>query len=114
MEMLEHVPDPNAVVQACAKLARPGGTLVFSTINRNPKSWLFAIVGAEYVLRWVPAGTHDWRKFLTPQELRGFLEGHPFDIDGPFGVTYNPLTGKWGPSSDADVNYMMTVTRAAK
>jgi 2-polyprenyl-6-hydroxyphenyl methylase/3-demethylubiquinone-9 3-methyltransferase len=66
------------------------------------------------VLRWVPAGTHDWKQFLTPAELRSFLEGHPFDIAGPFGVSYNPLLGKWVRSSDAEVNYMMTVTRPAK
>jgi 2-polyprenyl-6-hydroxyphenyl methylase/3-demethylubiquinone-9 3-methyltransferase len=70
-------------------------------------------VGAEYVLRWVPAGTHDWSKFLKPEEIAGFLEGHPYDVEGPFGVTYDPLSGRWSLSSDAGVNYMMTVARPA-
>jgi len=114
MEVIEHVADPGEFLRTTAKLLAPGGLMIVATLNRTLKALALAKIGAEYVLRWVPAGTHDWRKFLTPQELRGFLEGHPFDIEGPFGVTYNPLTGKWGPSSDADVNYMMTVARAAK
>ena len=114
MEMLDHVPDPASVLRACFALLAPGGIMIVATLNRTLKALALAKIGAEYVLRWIPAGTHDWKQFLTPQELRSFLEGHPFDIEGPFGVSYNPLAGKWVRSSDAEVNYMMTVTRPAK
>ncbi|MES2035889.1 MAG: bifunctional 2-polyprenyl-6-hydroxyphenol methylase/3-demethylubiquinol 3-O-methyltransferase UbiG [Pseudomonadota bacterium] len=114
MEVIEHVADPGEFLRTTAKLLKPGGLMVVATLNRTLKALALAKIGAEYVLRWVPAGTHDWKQFLTPDELRSFLEGHPFDIEGPFGVSYNPLTGRWNPSADSDVNYMMTVTRPAK
>ena len=111
MEVIEHVADPGAYLRTCAALLAPGGLMIVATINRTLKAFALAKVGAEYVLRWVPAGTHDWAKFLRPEEIRGFLEGEPVEVQGPFGVTFNPLTGKWGPSADAEVNYMMTVTK---
>jgi 2-polyprenyl-6-hydroxyphenyl methylase/3-demethylubiquinone-9 3-methyltransferase len=87
--------------------------MVVATLNRTLKALALAKVGAEYVLRWLPAGTHDWRKFLRPEEIRGFLAGEPVDVEGPFGVAYDPLTGRWKRSADCDVNYLMTVTRPA-
>jgi 2-polyprenyl-6-hydroxyphenyl methylase / 3-demethylubiquinone-9 3-methyltransferase len=107
MEMLEHVPDPDAVVQACAKLARPGGTLVFSTINRNPKSWLFAIVGAEYVLRLLPKGTHSYDKFIKPAELSRSARDAGLEVIELVGMTYNPFTKVYALSTDTDVNYIL-------
>jgi 2-polyprenyl-6-hydroxyphenyl methylase/3-demethylubiquinone-9 3-methyltransferase len=112
MEVIEHVADPGEFLRTCARLLAPEGVMIVATLNRTLKALALAKVGAEYVLRWVPAGTHDWNKFLKPQELCGFLEGHPFEIEGPFGVTYNPLTGRWDRSADSDINYMMTVTRS--
>ncbi|MDO8297567.1 MAG: bifunctional 2-polyprenyl-6-hydroxyphenol methylase/3-demethylubiquinol 3-O-methyltransferase UbiG, partial [Caulobacter sp.] len=114
MEVIEHVADPGAYLRSCAQLLAPGGIMIVATLNRTLKALALAKIGAEYVLRWVPAGTHDWNQFLTPDELRAFLEGHPFDIEGPFGLAYNPLLGKWVRSPDADVNYLMTVTRPAR
>lgn len=114
MEVIEHVADPGEFLRTTAKLLAPGGLMIVATLNRTLKALALAKIGAEYVLRWVPAGTHDWNKFLTPEELRSFLEGHPFDIEGPFGLAYNPLLGKWVRSSDADVNYLMTVSRPAR
>ncbi len=114
MEVIEHVADPGEFLRTTAKLLAPGGLMIVATLNRTLKALALAKIGAEYVLRWVPAGTHDWKKFLTPDELRSFLEGHPFDIEGPFGVAYNPLLGQWVRSSDAEVNYLMTVTRPAR
>ncbi len=84
--------------------------MILATLNRTLKSLALGKIGAEYVLRWVPAGTHDWRRFLTPDELRGFLTGEPYAVEGPFGVALQPLSGRWTRSADADVNYMMTVT----
>jgi 2-polyprenyl-6-hydroxyphenyl methylase/3-demethylubiquinone-9 3-methyltransferase len=111
MEVIEHVVDPGEYLRACAQLLSPGGLMVVASLDRTLKSLALAKIGAEYVLRWLPAGTHDWRKFLHPDEIRGFLEGEPVEVQGPFGVAFNPLTGKWARSADADVNYMMTVTR---
>ena len=111
MEVIEHVADPGAYLRSCARLIAPGGLMIVATLNRTLKSLALAKIGAEYVLRWVPAGTHDWKKFLRPDEIRGFLEGEPVEVDGPFGVSFNPLAGTWNRSQDADVNYMMTVTR---
>ena len=106
MEMLEHVPDPASIVAACSRLARPGGTLVFSTLNRNPKSYLFAIVGAEYVLRLLPRGTHDWTRFLRPAELAGFARRAGLDLTAMIGMTYNPLTKVYRLEADTSVNYI--------
>lgn len=111
MEVIEHVVDPEAYLRACSRLVAPGGLMVVATLNRTLKSLALAKIGAEYVLRWVPAGTHDWRKFLKPDELRLMLSEEPVAVHGPYGVTYNPLTDRWSESSDADVNFMMVVTR---
>jgi len=107
MEMLEHVPDPGSVVRACSQLVKPGGWVFISTINRNPKSFLFAIVGAEYVLRWLPRGTHEWNKFVTPDELTKYLLDNRLVITEQTGVVYSPFADKWALSSDMDVNYMV-------
>ncbi len=108
MEMLEHVPDPASVIAACAALVRRGGQVFFSTINRNPKSYLFAIVGAEYVLRMLPRGTHDYAKFIRPSELSHWIRAAGLDVEDITGLTYNPLSGvyKLDPR-DVDVNYMV-------
>jgi 2-polyprenyl-6-hydroxyphenyl methylase / 3-demethylubiquinone-9 3-methyltransferase len=111
MEVIEHVADPGEFLRSCARLLAPGGIMVVATLNRTLKAFALAKIGAEYILRWLPAETHDWNRFLKPDELRGFLEGEPFAVEGPFGVAFNPLSGKWLRSTDSDVNYMMTVTR---
>lgn len=112
MEMLEHVPDPASVVQACAQLVRPGGRVFLSTINRNPKSYLFAIVGAEYLLRMLPRGTHDYARFIRPSELGRWLRAAELDISHMTGLTYNPLTGAYRlDPRDLDVNYMVAAVR---
>lgn len=113
MEVIEHVADPGEYLRTCARLLAPGGMMIVATLNRTLKALALAKVGAEYVLRWLPAGTHDWRKFLRPEEVRGFLDGEPVAVQGPFGIVFNPLTGCWTRSDDTDVNYMMTVTRPA-
>ena len=113
MEVIEHVADPGAYLRDCARLLAPGGLMIVATLNRTLKALALAKIGAEYVLRWVPAGTHDWNKFLKPEELRGFLDGEPVAVQGPFGVAFNPLTDRWVRSSDCDINYMVTVTRDA-
>ena len=106
MEMLEHVPDPAAVVQACATLAKPGGWLFFSTLNRNPKSFLFAIVGAEYVLRLLPRGTHEYARFIRPSELARWCCDSGLALEASRGLGYNPLTRRYWLSGDTSVNYM--------
>lgn len=111
LEMLEHVPDPASTVAACARLAKPGGRLFFSTLNRNPKSWLFAIVGAEYVLRLLPRGTHEWQKFIKPSELNGYCRSAGLHVDEIIGLTYNPITKHYKLEDDVDVNYMIAVTK---
>ncbi len=107
MEMLEHVPDPSSVVSACSKLVKPGGRLFFSTLNRNPKSYLFAIIGAEYLLRLLPKGTHDYDKFIKPSELARWLRDAELTSTDITGLVYNPLTGTYRLDRDVDVNYMV-------
>ncbi|QWD76523.1 bifunctional 2-polyprenyl-6-hydroxyphenol methylase/3-demethylubiquinol 3-O-methyltransferase UbiG [Polynucleobacter sp. MWH-UH24A] len=107
MEMLEHVPDPSSVVQACAKLCKPGGHIFFSTLNRNPKSYLFAIIGAEYILQLLPKGTHQYEKFIKPSELAQFTRATGLEVIELKGMTYNPITQIYRLGSDTDVNYMM-------
>ena len=110
MEMLEHVPDPASTVHACAALVKPGGHVFFSTINRNPKSYLFAVIGAEYVLRLLPRGTHRYDKFIKPSELAAFCRQAELDVQGVTGMTYNPLTQVYALGADTDVNYLMHCT----
>jgi 2-polyprenyl-6-hydroxyphenyl methylase/3-demethylubiquinone-9 3-methyltransferase len=107
LEMLEHVPQPQSVLNACARLLKPGGKLFVSTINRNPKSWLFAIVGAEYLLQLLPKGTHQWRKFIRPSEMADYLRTAGLDVRELTGMTYNPLTKHYRLGRDVDVNYLM-------
>ena len=111
LEMLEHVPDPAAIVRAAATLVKPGGHVFFSTLNRNPKSYLFAIIGAEYVLRMLPRGTHDYDKFITPSELSQFVRGAGLDLKGFKGMGYNPLTKIYSLNEDTSVNYLVATTR---
>ena len=113
MEMLEHVPDPASVVNACASLAKPGATLFFSTLNRNPKSYLFAIIGAEYVLRLLPKGTHDYRKFITPSELGHFVRDAGLEIIGIKGLSYNPITQIYSLTNDTTVNYLIATRKVS-
>lgn len=113
MEVIEHVAHPDVFLRTCAGMLAPGGLMIVATLNRTLKALALAKVGAEYVLRWVPAGTHDWNQFLKPEELRAFLQGEPCEMQGPFGVAYRPLSGTWSLSPDSDINYMMTVTRSA-
>jgi 2-polyprenyl-6-hydroxyphenyl methylase/3-demethylubiquinone-9 3-methyltransferase len=107
MEMLEHVPDPSSVVAACARLVKPGGWVFFSTLNRNPKSYLFAVVGAEYVLKLLPRGTHDYAKFIKPAELARMAREAGLEMQQITGLTYNPLTKVYRLEADTDVNYLM-------
>lgn len=111
MEMLEHVPDPASVVRACAKLCKPGGTLFFSTLNRSPKSYLFAIIGAEYLLKLLPKGTHEYAKFIKPSELVAFTRQAGLTIMGIKGISYNPITQIYSLSDDVDVNYLIAVRK---
>ena len=107
MELLEHVPDPASTVAACAALVKPGGHVFFSTINRNLKSYLFAIIGAEYVLRMLPRGTHRYEKFIKPSELGAFCRHGGLDVREVIGMTYNPLTDHYALGADTDVNYIL-------
>ncbi|MFJ5433120.1 bifunctional 2-polyprenyl-6-hydroxyphenol methylase/3-demethylubiquinol 3-O-methyltransferase UbiG [Pectobacterium sp. CHL-2024] len=107
MEMLEHVPDPQSVVQACAKLVKPGGHVFFSTINRNAKAWMMAVIGAEYVLKMVPRGTHDIKKFIRPAELMHWVDSTPLREKHIIGLHYNPLTDHFKLGPNVDVNYML-------
>jgi 2-polyprenyl-6-hydroxyphenyl methylase/3-demethylubiquinone-9 3-methyltransferase len=112
MEMLEHVPDPAAIVKACAALVKPDGWCFFSTINRNPKAYLFAVIGAEYVLNLLPRGTHDYARFITPAELARYCRAAGLTVDNATGMTYNPLTRVYALGPDTSVNYILG-TRAA-
>jgi len=107
MELLEHVPDPQSTISACARLLRPGGSAFFSTINRNAKSYLFAIIGAEYVLKLLPRGTHDYAKFIKPSELASMCRQANLDVNALIGMTYNPVTRRYALEPDTAVNYIM-------
>ncbi len=112
LEMLEHVPDPASVLSACQRLLKPGGQLFVSTINRNPKSYLFAIIGAEYVLKLLPRGTHDYQKFIKPSELARHGRCAGLELQGERGMSYNPFTKKYRLGDDVDVNYLMHFVKA--
>jgi len=113
MEMLEHVPDPSSIVRACAALVKPGGWVFFSTINRNPKSFLFAIVGAEYILKLLPRGTHEYAKLIRPSELAGFCRQAGLDLSQTRGMEYNPLTRRYWLSANTSVNYLLATRKSA-
>jgi 2-polyprenyl-6-hydroxyphenyl methylase/3-demethylubiquinone-9 3-methyltransferase len=111
MEMLEHVPDPLSIIKSCATLVKPGGRVFFSTLNRNPKSYLFAIIGAEYLLRILPKGTHDYKKFIKPSELNEFIREAGLELNELIGLSYNPITEVYSLGRDTDVNYLMATTK---
>jgi 2-polyprenyl-6-hydroxyphenyl methylase / 3-demethylubiquinone-9 3-methyltransferase len=111
MEMLEHVPDPAAVIEACARLVKPGGTVFFSTINRNPKSYLFAVIGAEYILNMLPRGTHEYEKFIKPSELGQWSRSAGLTTTDIKGMSYNPLTKRYWLGNDVSVNYLMRTVK---
>jgi 2-polyprenyl-6-hydroxyphenyl methylase/3-demethylubiquinone-9 3-methyltransferase len=112
MEVVEHVTDANAFVATCATMVRPGGLMIVATLNRTLKSFALAIVGAEYLLRWLPRGTHQWDKFVTPEELEKAIEHSGLQVTGRRGVIYNPFADRWQLSSDMDVNYMLVAQRS--
>ena len=107
LEAIEHVPDPQLLVKTCSDLCKPGGEVFFSTINRNPKSFLFAIIGAEYILNLLPKGTHDFNKFIKPSELHGFMTNTGLEVKEIIGMSYNPLTGNYWLGDDVTVNYLI-------
>lgn len=111
LEMLEHVPDPSAIVAACRTLVKPGGDVIFSTLNRNPKAFMLAIVGAEYVARLLPRGTHEYARFIRPSELEEWARNAGLEISGMTGMLYNPLTKRFRLGRDTDVNYLMHFRR---
>jgi 2-polyprenyl-6-hydroxyphenyl methylase / 3-demethylubiquinone-9 3-methyltransferase len=111
MEMLEHVPDPSSIIAACATLVKPGGQVFFSTLNRNAKSYLFAVIGAEYVLRLLPRGTHDYARFIKPSELAALCRRAQLTVAGLTGMTYNPFTQHYALAQDASVNYILHATK---
>jgi len=114
MEVIEHVDDPQFFMQACASVLKPGGLMFIATLNRTLKSLALAKIGAEYILRWVPAGTHDWRKFVKPSEMSGYLRGSGLEMVDITGVAYNPINDKWSPAPrDLDVNYMVIARKPA-
>ena len=110
LEMLEHVPDPASIVSACARLVKPGGQVFFSTINRNPKAYLFAVIGAEYLLQMLPKGTHDFSRFIKPSELTRWCKQAGLEPDELIGMTYNPLTKRYALGNDTGVNYLIRAT----
>lgn len=115
LEMLEHVPDPASVIRACAAMVKPGGDVYFSTINRNPKAYLFAIVGAEYVLKLLPRGTHDFKKFIRPSELAKWLREAGLELQGMTGLTYNPITKNYSlDDNDVSVNYLVHTKKVSQ
>ncbi len=111
MEMLEHVPDPSSIVRACATLVKPGGWVFFSTLNRNPKSFLMAVVGAEYVLNLLPRGTHEYAKMVRPSELAGYCRAGGLDLQRTSGMAYNPLTKRYWLNDDTSVNYLFATRK---
>lgn len=111
MEMLEHVPEPLSIIKACSQLVKPGGRVFFSTLNRNPKSYLFAIIGAEYILNLLPKGTHDYKKFIKPSELGEYVREAGFDMNEIIGLSYNPITQVYSLGRDTDVNYLVACTK---
>ena len=111
MEVIEHVADPQGFIRACARLVAPGGILIVATLNRTLKSLLLGKIAAEYVLGWVPPGTHDWRQFLKPDQIRMMLSEEPLAVTGPFGLDYDPLNDRWNQGDDAGINYMMVAAR---
>ncbi len=111
MELLEHVPDPSAIVSACATLVKPGGWVFFSTLNRNPKAFLFAIVGAEHVLNLLPRGTHEYARFIKPSELAQWCRDAGLELQATRGMTYNPITRRYALGGDTSVNYLIACTR---
>ena len=111
MEMLEHVPDPLSIIKSCAALVKPGGKVFFSTLNRNPKSYLFAIIGAEYLLRILPKGTHDYKKFIKPSEINEFIREAGLELNELIGLSYNPITEVYSLGRDTDVNYLIATTK---
>jgi 2-polyprenyl-6-hydroxyphenyl methylase / 3-demethylubiquinone-9 3-methyltransferase len=113
MEMLEHVPSPAAIVQACSTLVKPGGWVFFSTLNRNAKAYLFAVIGAEYIARMLPRGTHDYARFIKPSELAQLVRSAQLDIVEIKGITYRPLAKRFGISDDTSINYLMACRRVA-
>ncbi|MBR9910103.1 MAG: bifunctional 2-polyprenyl-6-hydroxyphenol methylase/3-demethylubiquinol 3-O-methyltransferase UbiG [Gammaproteobacteria bacterium] len=114
MEMLEHVPDPGSVISACARLCKPGGHVYFSTINRNPKAYALAVLGAEYILKFLPRGTHDYAKFIRPSELGNWLRQADLQLEHMTGLTYNPITRRYRLNpNDVDVNYMVHSSKDA-
>jgi 2-polyprenyl-6-hydroxyphenyl methylase/3-demethylubiquinone-9 3-methyltransferase len=113
LEVVEHVADPARFLADCAGLVKPGGLMLVATLNRTAKAFALAIVGAEHVLRWLPAGTHEWSKFVTPEEARAAIVGASLDVEPPIGVSYSPLADRWSISSDTAVNYMLVATRRA-
>ena len=113
LEMLEHVPDPASVVSACAKLVKPGGHVFFSTINRNPKAYAFAVLGAEYILQMLPKGTHDYAKFIKPSELASFARQADLTLQDQAGMSYNPITKHYSLNKDVSVNYLVHTVKAA-
>jgi 2-polyprenyl-6-hydroxyphenyl methylase/3-demethylubiquinone-9 3-methyltransferase len=113
MEMLEHVPDPASIVRACATLAKPGAWVFFSTINRNPKAFAFALIGAEHVLKLLPAGTHEYAKFIRPSELARWCRDAGLVLDRTRGMGYNPLTRRYALNDDTAVNYLVACRKPA-
>jgi 2-polyprenyl-6-hydroxyphenyl methylase/3-demethylubiquinone-9 3-methyltransferase len=113
MEVVEHVDNVPLYMKSCARLVKPGGLMFVATINRTPRAWALAVVGAEYVLGWLPRGTHDYRKFLTPDEIRALIERNGLRVTDKTGVVYNPLAAEWRPSRDMGVNYMVLAAKPA-
>jgi 2-polyprenyl-6-hydroxyphenyl methylase/3-demethylubiquinone-9 3-methyltransferase len=111
MEVVEHVVDPGEFLRNCARLLAPGGLMLVASLNRTLQALALAKVAAEYVLGWLPRGTHDWRKFVTPDEIRRYLAAEALEVDGPFGLAFDPLKGSWANSADASVNYFMVCRR---